>query len=154
MVEEEAASVAAPSVEFGNATPILRVVDLDASLEYYVRALGFSVHWREGGFASVGRGKASLMLCEGGQGHSGTWLWLAVNDADAAHEELQTRGASIRHPPTNYPWGSREVHVTDPDGHVLRLGSDTRPGEPNGEWLDAEGTRWMPQPGGGWRRAE
>ena len=153
MAEQDSAAVAAPGVEFGSVTPILRVADLDVSLEYYVRALGFAVEFRDGGFASVRRGKASLMLCQGDQGHRGTWLWLAVSDADAAHEELRTRGASIRHPPTNYPWGSRELHVSDPDGHVLRLGSDTLPGEPIGEWLDAEGTRWVPHPGG-WRRAE
>ena len=130
------------------------MADLEASLEYYVRSLGFAVEWRDGGFASIRRGKASIMLCEGDQGHRGTWLWLAVGDADAVHEELRTRGAAIRHPPTNYPWGSRELQVSDPDGHVLRLGSDVLPGEPNGEWLDAEGTRWIPQQGGGWRRAE
>jgi uncharacterized glyoxalase superfamily protein PhnB len=140
-------------VEFGSITPILRVADLESSLEYYVRALGFAVDWRDGSVASVRRGKASLMLCEGDQGQSGTWMWLAVSDADAVYEELRSRGASIRHPPTNYPWGSRELHISDPDGHVLRLGSDTLPGEPYGEWLDAEGARWIPD-ARGWRRAE
>ena len=144
----------AEAVVFGGVTPILRVADLETSLDYYVRALGFAIQWRDGGFAAVRRGDASVMLCEGDQGHRGTWLWLAVSDADALHEELRARGASIRHPPTNYPWGSRELQVSDPDGHVLRMGSDALPGEPIGEWLDSEGTRWAPQPGGGWRRVE
>ena len=154
MPTQESASTNSTALEFGHVTPILRVSNIDASLEYYKGALGFALEWRDGQFASVRRGKASLMLCEGDQGHGSTWVWLAVGDADAVHEELRTRGAVIRHPPTNYPWGSRELQVLDPDGHVLRLGSDLLSQEPNGEWLDAEGIRWLPRSGGGWRRAE
>jgi hypothetical protein len=80
-------------------------------------------------------------------------MWLGVSDADALHDELRARGAIIRHPPTNYPWGSRELHVSDPDGHVLRLGSEAT-GEPVGEWLDGRGVRWLPQPDGSWRAVE
>ena len=50
-----------------------------------------------------------------------------------------------------YPRGSREMHVFDPDGHVLRFGSDLRDGEPMGEWLDEKGGHWIPQPDGNWR---
>ncbi|HEX7241437.1 MAG TPA: glyoxalase superfamily protein [Longimicrobiaceae bacterium] len=154
MPGHESAAVLSPAVEFGGVTPILRVASLDASLAWYVDVLGFAVQWRETGFASVGRGRASLMLCEGGQGHPGTWAYVGVSDADALHEELRARGAAIRHPPTNYPWGAREMQVSDPDGHVLRFGSDAVPGEPVGEWLDGEGVRWVPQPDGSWRAAE
>ena len=27
----------------------------------------------------------------------------------------------IKAPPKNYPWGDRELLVTDPDGHVIRF---------------------------------
>jgi catechol 2,3-dioxygenase-like lactoylglutathione lyase family enzyme len=154
MPEDASPTTVSPSVEFGGITPILRVVSLDASLAYYLDVLGFSLQWRNGSVASVRRGRASLMLSEGDQGHPGTWVWLGVSDADALHEELRGRGAVIRHPPTNYPWGSRELHVSDPDGHVLRLGSDNRAGEPIGEWLDGDGARWLPQPDGSWRAGE
>ncbi len=140
-------------VEFGGVTPILRVANLDASVEYYVEKLGFVLQWRDGGFASVKRGRASVMLSEGAQGHAGTWVWMGVSDADVLHVELQARGARIRHAPTNYPWGSREVHVTDPDGHVLRMGSDVTD-EPYGEWLDEDGVRWMPAANCKWRKVE
>jgi uncharacterized glyoxalase superfamily protein PhnB len=151
---QNSASIKSTALEFGPVTPILRVSNIEASLEYYKRALGFALEWRDGPFGSIRRGNASLMLCEGDQGQGRTWVWLAVGDADAVHEELQTRGATIRHPPTNYPWGSRELQVSDPDGHVLRLGSDLLPHEPVGEWLDDEGVRWDPQPNGSWRRVE
>jgi uncharacterized glyoxalase superfamily protein PhnB len=138
----------------GSATPILRVASLDASLAYYVERLGFEVQWSAQGFASIKRDHTSFMLSEGDQGHAGTWLWISVDDADALYAELEARGALLRHPPTNYPWGSRECQITDPDGHVLRFGADLRKGEPMGAFLDGAGRRWLPLPDGGWRAAE
>ena len=140
-------------VVLGNATPILRVADLAQSLTYYCDRLGFAVDFRDGLFAQVGRDRAHIMLCEGDQGSPRTWLYVGVDDADALHTELQTRGAQVRHPPTNYPWGARELQVSDPDGHVLRFGSDAT-AEPTGVWLDGAGRRWMPNPDGSWRAAE
>jgi hypothetical protein len=35
------------------------------------------------------------------------------------------------------------MQVEDLDGNVLRLGSDPRAGEPDGEWLDMHGRRWL-----------
>ena len=142
------------AVTFEGATPILRVADLQASIDYYVRVLGFELAWGGVDFGCVTRGKAALMLSEDTQGKAGTWVWIGVSDADALHAELTASGARIRHAPVNFPWGSRELHVFDPDGHVLRFGSDVRDGEPFGPWLDENGARWMPQPDGTWRRLE
>lgn len=153
MSDHEGSAPTSRQVEFGHATPILRVTDFESSVAYYMNVLGFSLDWRDGRFGSVRRGDAALMLCEGGQGHAGTWVYLSISDADALYDEVRSRGARIRHPPTNFPWGSRELHVFDPDGHVLRLGSEARPGEPLGEWLDEEGVRWSPRPDGSWARA-
>jgi len=72
----------------------------------------------------------------------------------ALYAELGERGARLRHPPTNYPWGSRECQVSDPDGQVLRFGSDLRPGKPMGAWLDGDGRQWLPRPDGSWRAVE
>ena len=116
-----------------HATPILRVRDLEASLAFYADVMGFRMDWRTEGFASVTRDRYNLFLCEGGQGHAGTWVWAGTDDADALHHELAAAGAEILTPPTNYPWGSREVHVVDPDGHVLRFGADATD-EPMGEF--------------------
>ncbi|MEA2693963.1 MAG: hypothetical protein QOJ16_3350 [Acidobacteriota bacterium] len=138
----------------GRITPILRVTDLEASVAYYVERLGFSIQWRADPVASVGRDGAALMLCAGDQGQAGAWVWGSTSDVDALYAEFQRRGARLRHPPTNYPWGSRECQVSDPDGHVLRFGADLLPGEPMGEWLDGDGLRWLPVPDGGWRLAE
>ena len=145
---------AAPRPTLGGETPILRVDNLSASIAYYVNQLGFQLQWRSDPLASVVRDRASLMLSEGDQGNPGTWVWIAASHVDELYAELQARGARLRHPPTNYPWGSRECQVTDPDGHVLRFGAEVRPGEPMGEWLDGRGKRWLPQPDGAWRAVD
>lgn len=62
-------------VQFEGVVPILRVSDFERSIDYHVDVLGFSLEWRDGRFGSVRRGGASLMLSEGSQGCSSTWLW-------------------------------------------------------------------------------
>ena len=140
-------------VAFNRVTPVLRVTDLAASIDSYVRVLGFTMDWRDddgNSFASVSRGDCHLFLASGDQGHPGSWVWIGVSDVDALHEELLAKGAKVRHPPTNYPWGSRELHVEDPDGNVLRFGSENKSGEPMGDWLDMRGILWRRGPEGGW----
>ena len=154
MTNTDTRGAAGAPTKLGGVVPILRVADFDRSIAYYVDRLGFSEDWRFGRFGSVSRDRTSLMLSEGSQGCSSTWLWIAVGDADALYEELLERGADIRHPPTNFPWGSREVHVFDADRHVLRFGSDAPEGQPLGPWLDEEGVRWMPEGDGSWSRME
>ena len=52
------------------------------------------------------------------------WMSIFMDDVDALHEEYKKSGALIRQPPTNMPWGTREMNIQDPDGHRLRMGSD------------------------------
>jgi catechol 2,3-dioxygenase-like lactoylglutathione lyase family enzyme len=120
--------------DFGSPVPILNVKNVTLSIRYYVEKLGLKKDWDSGTpptFASISRGKTRIFLCQGGQGHSGTWMWIPVPDVDALHEELKSRGVPIRQPPTNFPWGSREMNIQDPDGHRLRFGSEST-GEPDG----------------------
>lgn len=148
-------SAAVPSrVNLGPAVPIFRVDNLNASVNYYVERLGFQLEWRSDPVASVRRDSTSIMLSEGDQGQPGTWVWIAAGNVDEFYRELRERGARLRHPPTNFPWGSRECQVTDPDGHVLRFGAESKPDEPLGDWLDGTGRRWTPQPDGSWRAAD
>jgi catechol 2,3-dioxygenase-like lactoylglutathione lyase family enzyme len=153
MPEPLESTTVSPRVKLSGAVPIFRVESLDVSVEYYIERLGFQLQWRSDPLASVGRDLTSIMLSEGDQGQSGTWVWIAVGDVDELHAELRARGAQLRHPPTNYPWGSRECQVTDPDGHVLRFGADSNH-EPLGEWLDGKGRRWAPKPDGSWHAVE
>jgi catechol 2,3-dioxygenase-like lactoylglutathione lyase family enzyme len=111
---------------FECANPILSVADLARSLHYYVEVLGFTnADWGGDDFTCVTRDNAAIYLSQGDQGHPGTWVWVGVGDVEVLHEELKTRGATILHPPEHFPWAC-EMKVGDPDGHVLRFGSDPK----------------------------
>lgn len=147
-------SAVAKRVRFENSIPILSVRDLDASIGWYTRVLGFAVDWHmPDEAAQVSRDGCGVMLMAGAQGKPGTWVWFGVGDAAALYDEYRAAGAEIRMPPTNFEW-AHEFHVRDPDGHVLRLGSEPLPGVPFGPWIGEDGTRWAPADGGGWKRVE
>ena len=90
--------------QFEHANPILNVADLARSVAYYVDVLGFTnADWGGEDFTCVSRDGASIYLSQGDQGHP----------------------ARILQPPENFPWAC-EMKVGDPDGHVLRFGSDPK----------------------------
>jgi catechol 2,3-dioxygenase-like lactoylglutathione lyase family enzyme len=127
---------------FGPATPVLRVADLEAAIEYYSTKLGFSLMWRSAIFANVMRGGCQIFLAQGDQGAGRAWTWIGVPDVEVLHRELVAAGAKIRHAPTNYEW-AMEMQVEDLDGNILRMGSDFKPDQPVGDWLDDKGRRWQ-----------
>lgn len=141
------------SVTFGRTTPILRVADHARVLAWYEDVLGFAREWGDQHAAAVRRGEAVIMLATGDQGQGRAWLYVGVDDVDALRDEIAPRGAVIRSGPANYPWGARELHVEDPEGNVLRFGSDAT-GPADGDWIDARGDRWIHAPEGGWRPAD
>jgi catechol 2,3-dioxygenase-like lactoylglutathione lyase family enzyme len=122
--------------QFECVVPILNVKNFATSMEYYVGKLGFAKKWDWGippTFGCVTRGKVEIFLCEGAQGQAGMWMSIFMDDVDALHEEYKRSGAIIRLPPTNMPWGTREMNVEDSDGHRLRMGSDvTGPADEEG----------------------
>jgi catechol 2,3-dioxygenase-like lactoylglutathione lyase family enzyme len=141
------------AIGFEGVTPIFRVRSVSASIEYYVDVLRYKLDWQVGGFASVSCGRCQIFLSEGDQGHPGAWVWIGVEDADALFAEYRTKGAKVRHPPTNYSW-AYEMQVEDLDGNILRLGSDPKSDQAIGEWLDMRGDRWALSPAGEWVRVD
>jgi len=139
-------------VAFEGVTPILRVQNLAASVDYYRTKLGFKLDWDAPYFASVSRGRCHIFLSVGDQGHMGSWVWIGVEDAEALYNEYRTSGARLRHPPTNYDW-AYEMQVEDLDGNILRCGSEQKSDQPIGEWLDMNGDRWTQSSTGEWTRA-
>ena len=86
-------------------------------------------------------GECEIFLCQDGQGgrgrgtvertfgpdgddaaDNGAWMSIWVKDVDAVHQECVEQGLEITWPPTDMPWGVREMHVRHPDGHVFRIG--------------------------------
>ena len=110
------------------AIPILSVRDLRTSIEYYQGKLGFENSWgwdAEESFGGVSHSGVDIYF-----GHPGTWIFLAVVAVAALHRDLAERGAEIHDPPSDCPWGMREMIVADPDGHRIRFA--TRVGHGHG----------------------
>ena len=127
---------------FGSPTPVFRVKNVDASIAYYLEALGFELRWRAGdGFACVARDECSIFLTNDNQSQRRMWIWIGVRDVRALHSQYAASGAKIRNSPENFEW-ALEMQIEDLDDNVLRIGSDPEEGKPLGVWRDADGVRW------------
>ena len=126
----------------GSPQPVFRVKDVDASIAYYLEALGFELRWRAGpGFACVARDQCAIFLTNDNQSQPRMWIWIGVQDVRALHGHYVRSGANIRNLPNNFEW-ALEMQVEDLDGNVLRIGSDPEEDKPLGIWRDADGNRW------------
>ncbi|MBT1685123.1 VOC family protein [Dawidia soli] len=114
-----------PRFRIENIAPILRVQDISRSVAFYTGVLEFTnADWGTDQFTLIHRDNTGIYLCKGGQGSPGTWIWIGFDgDIFALHEKLQANGVRIKLPPTNFSW-AYEMQVEDPDGHILRFGTD------------------------------
>lgn len=130
------------AINFHSASPILRVADLAASLDYYKNVLGFTLDWHDPeGTASVSRLECHLMLVQGSQGLGKAWVYIGVGDAEQLFAEYTQNGAKIQQAPYNFYWGC-EMHVEDLDGNILRMASEGKENVPFGPWVDMHGDVW------------
>jgi predicted enzyme related to lactoylglutathione lyase len=106
---------------------LLRPRDPERSRAFYGGDLGLAVY-REFG---TGPERGTVYFLGGGflelsgrseEGPSpAVRLWLQVEDAGAAHEELRGKGVTIVRPPVTEPWGLVEMWISDPDGTEIVL---------------------------------
>ncbi|SFI53324.1 bleomycin resistance family protein [Planctomicrobium piriforme] len=124
-------------------TPILNVSNLQESFEWFAK-LGWKKGWDWGTpptFGAVCSGHCEIFLClnaQGGRGKGdststfgpggsetgdkGVWMSIWVNNVDEVHQHCLDQGLDVVWPPTDMPWGVREMHVRHPDGHIFRIG--------------------------------
>jgi catechol 2,3-dioxygenase-like lactoylglutathione lyase family enzyme len=110
------------------------VDDVDASIDFYTRHLGFSVRTSFApAFADVTRGSLRLLLSgpsssagrpmpDGRQPAPGGWnrIHLLVDDIAAEVEALRTAGLTFRNDVVTGP-GGRQILLEDPSGNVIEL---------------------------------
>ena len=111
------------------ARPVLHVMDVEASLRFYVDRLGFTSPWRyeEDGrmcVAQAERQGCALILSNHWPEKAGKGLmFISVNETreapvtalDALRTEFEAKGVSVR----EGSWGYRLLVVDDPDGNQL-----------------------------------
>jgi catechol 2,3-dioxygenase-like lactoylglutathione lyase family enzyme len=115
--------------------PLLMVSDLQRSLEFYEKKMGFvepAVHGEPPCFAMLNRNGFDLMLSLAEtpdsvrpNGPKGIWD-VAVRVADIANEmaALTAAGVKIDQGPRDTFYQMREIEVVDPDGYRWCFGQD------------------------------
>jgi catechol 2,3-dioxygenase-like lactoylglutathione lyase family enzyme len=138
-------------VKVEHVVPILNVSDVEASIAWFTK-LGWlrQFTWDADdpaappSFGGVCCDGSEIFLCQDGQGSrgrgdnvrtggpgadqradKGAWASIWVDDVDAIHERCISEGLDVTYPPTDEPWGVREMHVRHPDGHVFRISRST-----------------------------
>ena len=107
-----------------NTIPVLAVGNLERSIEFFQRILGFEVEWNAGAICSVGRDGSSIMLQEQDNPSPST-VWIGL-DGDTLIESVTNSGAEVIQAPANKPW-AYEMKVADPDGNTIWLGAEPKP---------------------------
>jgi catechol 2,3-dioxygenase-like lactoylglutathione lyase family enzyme len=105
------------------ARPVLFVSDLERSIAFYVKQLGFKENWRHQDghqllVAQVDRETCELILSSQEPEKTGRgrmFLSLDVETLQAVRAELEGRGVEV----ADGSWGYRLMVVKDPDGNEL-----------------------------------
>jgi catechol 2,3-dioxygenase-like lactoylglutathione lyase family enzyme len=101
---------------------LLHPTDFERSLRFYAGSLGLHVYreWGRGSTKGVVFFLGGGFLELSGTSRTGTsesvGLWLQVRDVHAVGHELEEAAVNIIKPPTDKPWGLREMQLRDPDG--------------------------------------
>jgi len=101
---------------------LVRPTDFERSFRFYAENLGLHVYreWGRGSTRGVvfflGGDFLELSGSSCTKASESIGLWLQVRDVDALGDELEEVGVVVIEPPTDKPWGLREMQVRDPDG--------------------------------------
>lgn len=119
----------------GIAAITLFVEDLDAAKRFYGDVFRLPVFFEDGASAVFKFGDTLVNLLEASEAPSLVapaqvagpdvgvrfQFTLAVDDVDAAAEELERRGVELLNGPVDRPWGIRTASFRDPGGHVWEV---------------------------------
>jgi uncharacterized glyoxalase superfamily protein PhnB len=115
--------------------PVLLVTDVRVAAQYYVDRLGFEVTFYDRipehyAYASRDGCHVHFARFDGVVPRPNVevvppdmfdvYFW--VDDVDAFHNELVSRGADVIQAPTDQGYGQRDIRVRDPFGYILAFG--------------------------------
>lgn len=108
------------------AVPVLPSLDLDESAAFYAERLGFALRLRADDYLIVARDGCELHFWPCDERHIAENSACYVRgDTRALHADFAARGLVLQ-PPTERPWGMRELYVIDPHGgNLLKFGEPT-----------------------------
>jgi catechol 2,3-dioxygenase-like lactoylglutathione lyase family enzyme len=107
---------------------VLAVHDLRSSAGFFEK-LGFAIVDEPDGWIFVERDECMVMLGEcpdaippAKLGDHSYFGYLRVDDVDAYHDEIRSKGVPILSPLETKPWEMREFSVATPEGHRITIG--------------------------------
>ncbi len=113
--------------------PLLYVADLSASIEFYIKVLGFNLgelypSKEQATYAPIFIDAHKLMLVQGGDRvpsfhkhgacGSGVQLFVKSQDVDEVYERLKEK-VKVVDDIEDKTWGDREFTIADPDGYFI-----------------------------------
>lgn len=107
--------------------PVLQIDDCDEAKEFYINKLGFELdfEWRhEPGFPvfmGIKYGDLYLHLSEHGKGHTGSEVYIFVDDIEVWHKRCKEREIEIKNGPVKQAWGNTDMLLVDPHRNSLRF---------------------------------
>jgi uncharacterized glyoxalase superfamily protein PhnB len=129
----------AQSLALSSASPSFTVNDLEKSLGWYKDVLGFEVEeeWKDDGKVmgvSLKAGNVSFMIGQddwkkGRDRKKGEGFRLyceTKKSVDDLARRIESKGGRLDGPPTDQPWGTRDISLTDPDGFKITIASPKR----------------------------
>jgi lactoylglutathione lyase len=116
----------------------LFVSDMEKSIDFYTRVLGFERLKGQPNYVPVRSGSVLIALgpakglplkhhfnpeVQTARRGLGVEIVLEVDDVQAAFEKVKATGYPILSPPQKRPWGATDFRVADLDGYYLRITS-------------------------------
>jgi PhnB protein len=129
-----------PPEGFSRITPYLLYEDVDAAVDFLVRAFGFVERVRMPGpagkalHAEVGLGEGVVMMGNPGpdylnpahRGGATQLVYVYVDDVNAHFEVAESAGVRILQEPTDQFYGDRTYAAEDPEGHQWTFSQHVR----------------------------
>lgn len=109
-------------------SPQLLVADIEQSIEFYTKKLGFDVDFRyEDFYAGISKdgcsihlksGKPSIEERQNKRNNEDLAIVFSVDNIESLYEELLNRSVEVIQPLRQMPYG-REFYIADPDGNII-----------------------------------
>lgn len=113
--------------------PIFQVANLQRSIDYYTRVMGFEVGWTAGeppDRASFCRDSVEITVEVEREPRRGK-AHIHVSGVDDYFSRIFAAGARLKVPLADRVYGMRDGRVEDPDGNELNIGESLSPGTPS-----------------------
>jgi predicted enzyme related to lactoylglutathione lyase len=109
---------------------VLAVPDLDRSVKFYQKVMGFrAMPIEDDGWMFMVRDHCTIRLGEcpdailpSKLGDHSYFAYLEVDDIDGFYNEVQSAGGKTLRAPRDEPWGMREFPLVTIDGHRIMIG--------------------------------